>query len=70
MAETASGTVVEFDAKRGLGVVETADGDRLPFHCTAIADGARWVATGTKVRYEVAPGALGRWEAASVEPAD
>jgi len=67
--EGRDGVVVEFDAKRGLGTVETVDGTRLPFHCTAIADGTRSVAVGSAVRYDVVPGALGRWEAALLRPA-
>jgi cold shock CspA family protein len=63
------GVVVEFDATRGLGSVETVEGTRLPFHCTAIADGTRSVAVGSAVRYDVVPGALGRWEAAFLRPA-
>lgn len=64
-----SGKVVEFDAPRGLGVVETRDGRRLLFHCTQIADGSRSIKVGTDVTYEVAPGALGTWEAVGVSPA-
>ncbi|MCJ7673375.1 MAG: cold shock domain-containing protein [Acidimicrobiia bacterium] len=57
------GRVVAFDAHRGLGVVEDRDGTRYDFHCTRIADGGRSVAVGAEVRYQVVPGALGRWEA-------
>ena len=64
---THSGTVVEFDAERGRGVVEDAGGARLDFHCTRVADGSRSVPVGATVRYEVVPGALGRWEAAAIE---
>ena len=63
-----SGTVVEFDAKRGLGVVESADGQRLSFHCIQIADGSRSVSVGAAVTYALAPGALGIWEAVAVSP--
>jgi cold shock CspA family protein len=64
---THTGTVVEFDPERGRGVVEDAGGERLDFHCTQVADGSRSVPVGAKVRFEVVPGALGRWEAAAVE---
>jgi cold shock CspA family protein len=57
--------VVAFDEHRGLGEIES-DGERFPFHCTAIADG-RTIEVGTHVGFEVAPGPLGRWEAASIE---
>ena len=62
-----SGTVVEFDAARGLGTGEDADGGRLEFHCTRVADGSRSVPVGASVRYVLVPGALGRWEAAGIE---
>ena len=62
-----AGTVVEFDAARGRGVVEDAGGARLDFHCTQVADGSRSVPVGATVRYEVVPGALGRWEAAAID---
>jgi cold shock CspA family protein len=64
-----SGKVVEFDAPRGLGVVESRDGWRLSFHCTQIADGSRSIKVGTDVTYALAPGALGTWEAVAVSPA-
>jgi cold shock CspA family protein len=62
------GRVVEFDERRGLGVVEGSDGARLPFHCTRIADRSRTVAVGAPVHYDVVPGPLGAWEATAVEP--
>jgi cold shock CspA family protein len=62
------GTVVTFDDPRGLGVVRSDDGIELRFHCTAIADGTRTVDVGTAVTYRVAPGRLGRWEAADIRP--
>jgi CspA family cold shock protein len=64
---THEGTVVSFDAPRGLGVVVDDEGADFPFHCTAVADGTRTIEPGTRVRFDVAPG-LGRWEAASLEP--
>jgi hypothetical protein len=64
---THPGTVVEFDAERGRGVVEGAGGVRLEFHCTRVTDGSRSVPVGASVRYQVVPGALGRWEAAAIE---
>ncbi len=57
------GRVVEFDDHKGYGYVEAQDGRRLFFHCTAIADGTRTIATGTEVAFEVVAGHLGRWEA-------
>lgn len=64
----ASGTVVEFDERTGLGVVESTEGGRLVFHCTQITDGSRRIEIGTTVRYEVVPGNRGVWEAGALEP--
>jgi cold shock CspA family protein len=63
-----TGTVDWFDEARGLGAVRSDDGALLPFHCTAITDGSRAVAVGRPVRFRVAAGHLGRWEAAQVTP--
>ena len=62
------GSVVEFDAHRGIGALRTPEGDTFPFHCTRIADGSRTVKVGASVHFEVAPGPLGRWEAVEVAP--
>jgi len=59
-----TGTVAEFDADIGLGVIE-ADGVRYPFHCIEIADGSRDIAVGADVTFEVLC-KLGRYEAASI----
>jgi len=63
-----TGRVEAFDRDRGIGVVVDAAGAHFPFHCTAIADGTRDIAVGTRVRFAVTPG-LGRWEASALEPA-
>jgi cold shock CspA family protein len=62
------GTVTSFDEARGLGEVTAADGTGYLFHCTAIADGTRRIATGTEVEFDVAPGhgRLGTWEATNL----
>jgi cold shock CspA family protein len=57
---------VSFDAPRGLGVIEADDGSHYGFHCTQVADGSRSVPVGARVVYDVAPGALGSWEATRV----
>jgi cold shock CspA family protein len=62
-----TGTVLEFDEHRGLGVVAADDGAHFPFHCTQIADGTRRIDVGTPVRFTLRPGGLGRWEAGTVE---
>jgi CspA family cold shock protein len=64
----AEGSVATFDEERGLGTVVTEDGRFLPFHCTAIADGSRTIAVGTRVAFSVVAGHLGRWEAAGLGP--
>jgi len=61
-----AGTIAEFDEHKGVGTVESSDGRRLFFHCTAIADGSRSIAVGARVVFEVAAGHGGRWEATSV----
>ena len=66
---TQSGTVVAFDEAGGYGTVAAdGSGDRWFFHCTAIADGSRAIAVGAPVLFEVAPGRMGRYEAAAVRP--
>ena len=60
------GTVVAFDEHRGLGEIETSEGARFPFHCTAIADGTRTIDVGAVVTFDLAAGALGRWEATAI----
>ena len=61
-----SGVVEEFDDPRGLGTIAGDDGWRYPFHCTAIADGTRRIAVGTRVVFATAAGHLGRLEARAV----
>jgi cold shock CspA family protein len=63
----APGVVAEFDDDRGTGTVAADDGTDYFFHCTAIADGTRTIATGARVRFRVVAGHLGQWEAAEVE---
>ena len=60
------GRVVSFDAARGLGEVEGADGARFGFHATAIGDGSRHIEAGTTVAFSVAPGHGGRYEVRSL----
>ena len=65
--ESAAGVVASFDEPRGLGVITTSEGDEVPFHCTAIADGTRTISVGERVRFRLVPGPMGRWEASRVE---
>ena len=64
---TVIGSVVEFDDRRGVGVVRCAD-RTVPFHCTAITDGTRSIEVGTVVAVRIGPARLGRLEARSVRP--
>jgi CspA family cold shock protein len=57
------GRVTTFDARRGWGTVTDSEGVEFEFHATAIADGSRLVETGTEVRFTVAAGHRGRYEA-------
>lgn len=62
------GVVTSFDDAKGFGEVTSENGATLFFHCTAIADGTRTIAVGTEVRYDVAPGGNGTWEARALTP--
>ena len=64
-----TGTVEAYDPARGWGTIVGADGERLGFHCTQIADGSRTVPVGAVVRYVRIPAHLGRWEAGSIATA-
>jgi cold shock protein len=63
------GTVSRFDGHRGLGEVTDREGFDYLFHCTAITDGTRSIAVGTKVEFVLVPGHLGRLEAARLSVA-
>lgn len=62
------GTVTSFDEHVGLGVITAADGEAVPFHCIAIADGTRSIVIGAEVVFE-SIAKLGRFEAADIRPA-
>ncbi len=66
MFGTATGTVIEFDEHRGLGVIAGVDGTHYPFHCTQISDGSRTIEAGTEVAFEIVAGALGKREASAI----
>jgi hypothetical protein len=65
-----TGRVATFDDLAGRGEIEARGGLRFPFHCTAIADGSRTIATDTPVRFQLVPGPLGALEAVAVTPAE
>lgn len=62
-----TGVVETFDDHVGAGTVTGDDGSRWDFHCTAIGDGTRTIASGTAVAFLVAPGPNG-FEATEVLP--
>ena len=62
-----TGTVIEFDAERGLGTIESSTGTTFAFHCVEIADGTREIAVGTAVSFRSLP-KFGRFEAANIGP--
>ena len=64
---TLVGTVLEFDDPRGIGVVGCG-GRSVPFHCTAITDGSRYIDVGASVEVRLGPSRLGKIEATSVRP--
>lgn len=66
-AERRTGTVEEFDAFVGLGVVRADTGETFPFHCVSIADGSRDIAVGTRVEFSV-KFHIARDEAIGIEP--
>jgi hypothetical protein len=67
------GTVIEFDAQTGLGLVQADQRPGatvavgVPFHCVSILDGSRSLAVGAVVRYRLGL-RLGRFEALDIEP--
>ncbi len=63
-----TGVITAYDDPAGIGTVTADEGDEHFFHCTAIADGSRTIEVGTRVRFTVVPGRLGRWEAAALRP--
>ena len=62
--------MTEFDDAVGLGVVTSDSGESYPFHCTAITDGTRTIASGAIVSFEVVPARNGGWEATAVASAN
>ena len=58
-----SGTVTQFDERRGLGTIRSDDAE-YGFHTTQIVDGSRSIRVGQTVEFDIVPGRLGNWEAA------
>jgi cold shock CspA family protein len=60
-----TGVVEQFDAAVGLGIIRTATGEAVPFHCIEIADGTRTIDVGAAVAADrIAK--FGRYEAADI----
>ena len=69
LERAATGVVVSFDDRRGIGTVSVDDSEgELGFHCTAISDGTRTIVVGTPVAFEVVAGHLGQLEATAIRP--
>jgi cold shock CspA family protein len=64
--QTLAGQVVTFDEHRGLGEIRAANGERIAFHCTAIADGTRTIASDARVEFVLVPGPVGAFEAGAI----
>ncbi|MEY3806579.1 MAG: hypothetical protein RIR69_1391 [Actinomycetota bacterium] len=52
-AQIHSGVVTAFDAHAGLGEIRSHNGEAIPFHCVAIADGSRDIEIGAAVEFVV-----------------
>ena len=62
---SATGSVTEFDAAVGLGVITSSSGSEYSVHCIEIADGSRTIEVGTEVSFDLLA-KLGRYEAANI----
>ena len=60
------GVVESFDERRGDGFIRSDRGERLYFHCVAIADGTRRIETGTTVEARRRVGHVGYDEVGDV----
>jgi cold shock CspA family protein len=56
------GTVHSFDEARGIGLIDSDDGETFSFHCVDIDDGTRTISSGTRVRAVRSVGRLGHDE--------
>lgn len=65
-----AGSVSTFSVAEGQGAVTGDDQRTYRFHCTQITGGARTIAVGTPVRFDVVAGHLGTWEATRLRPLD
>ena len=65
---TGLGDVNMFSAQRGIGEVTMDDGAVVAFHATALTDGTRDVAVGTRVQAVIAATHRGGQHAVEVSP--
>ncbi len=49
-----TGSVTQFDSRRGLGEITDDSGQEWPFHCAVIADGSRMISVGQSVSFTTA----------------
>ena len=62
-----AGRVVEFDAVRGVGIIESDGGVRYRFHAANIADGSRRIDPEQAVVFDRLA-RFGAWEASAISP--
>lgn len=70
LRDAAIGEVVSFDAREGQGRLLADDQHTYSFHCTQIVGGARTIAVGSVVRFDLVAGHRGRWEASQLRSAE
>ena len=66
LRDAAAGEVSSFDGAEGQGCLLADDQRTYWFHCTQIVGGARVIAVGTPVRFDLVAGHRGRWEASAL----
>ena len=70
LRDAAVGEVVSFDAGEGQGCLLADDQHTYSFHCTQIVGGARTIAVGSVVQFDLMAGHRGQWEASQLRSAD
>ena len=70
LRDAAVGEVVSFDGHEGQGRLLADDQHTYSFHCTQIVGGARTIAVGSVVRFDLVAGHRGRWEASQLRSAE
>lgn len=70
LRDAAVGEVISFNAGEGQGHLLADDQHTYSFHCTQIVGGARTIAVGSVVRFDLVAGHRGRWEASQLRSAE